>query len=244
MDVPRSATRSALSTLVAVIVAPSDAFAAIRERPVWVWALLATMVFGAIGAILGTPVSRHIIEVSLPGQLANDPRFAGLSAEAAHERIQQMVALTLTWVNFSWLFVLALAPLATLFEGGIAYGVRALARGRGTFKQIFTLAAHVQFIGLGLSALGSGAIVSLRPLDSFRTQIDYFTAVPSLAWIVPGAPLKVTAFLAALQPFSIWSTVILACGLVEIAALKRPVAWTTSIAILLASAAWAAAFIR
>ncbi|MGH7683134.1 MAG: hypothetical protein ACREMT_02215, partial [Vulcanimicrobiaceae bacterium] len=76
----------------------------------------------------------------------------------------------------------------------------------------------------------------------YRTQSDFINSIPTAAWLAPNAPVKLATFLSMFTPFSIWATVILALGLTAVAAFRRPAAWITSIALLLASAIWTAAF--
>ncbi|MBV8074206.1 MAG: hypothetical protein JO140_02165 [Candidatus Eremiobacteraeota bacterium] len=214
-----------------------------RERPVWGWALLLLVVLVAIASIVAAPVSRHIVETMVPAQLANDPRYAGLPPEQAQAQIQRAESFALIAVSFGWIFGAVAACVAVLFESGIAFA--AVARTAATFRQIFTLVAHVQVVGIGLHGIVTAAIASLRPVDSFRTTLDYATAIPSLAWLVPAStPVKLAAFLSALHPFAIWATILLALGLIAIAQVRTWLAWTLSIGLTLCGAGLAAAVAR
>lgn len=233
-----------LATLAAIIVAPNEAFATIRERPVWAWTVGLTIVLAMIGSLLATPAAKHMLEITLPAQFANDPHFAGLPPDQLAARTQRAMALAILVANFTWLMTVLYVPAAVLIEAAILFGVRTLLKSRATFAQLFALAAHVQFVALGIGSLVLGAVVALRPVESFRSQADFVGSVPSAAWLLPGAPPKITAFFATLGPFPIWSTILLAMGLVAVARLQTVAAWTTALLILLAGAAWAAAFIQ
>jgi hypothetical protein len=242
MDLTQSSRSHALSTLLATIVAPNDAFAAIERSASWRWALAITIVFAAVGSLLGTPAARHMLEAMIAAQVASDPRFAGLPADQVAARTRQMVGVALTFANLAWLLAIVYVPLAVALEAAVLFAARAIAGGSATFKQLVALCAHVQFITLGIGSLAVGAILALRPAASFHSQSDLLTAVPSLAWV--GGNPKVVAFLSAIGPFQLWATVILALGLIAVARFRPPAAWTAAVALLLLGGGWAAAFAR
>ena len=244
MDVSQPVRRTALSTLVAIVITPGEAFEEIRHRPTWGWALAITIVLAAAGSLLGTPAAKHMIETSFAAQFANDPRFAGLSPDEARARVAQLVATAVAFANFVWLLSIVYVPGVTAIEAGVLFGVRAFARSEATFAQLFSLAAHVQFIALGIGSVVLGTVVALRPIESYRTQSDFLGSLPSFAWLTPGAPPKITAFLAALGPFQVWATIVLALGLVAVARLRPPLAWSAAIVLLLFGAVWSAVFAR
>ena len=245
MDVTESARPSAFSTLAATLIAPEEAFAAIRERPQWRWALVVTIVLGALGWALVTPASRHVLEVMSAAQLANDPHIASLPPAQAAAETKRLAAMAASVASYSWLLEVFIVPIMILFEAAILLGVRTLSGGTATFAQLFSLTAHVQFIGTGIGTLIVGIVVALHPsAAAYQSQTAFVNAIPTAAWLAPGAGAKVLAFLTAFTPFSIWATVILALGLVAVAAFRRTLAWTTAIALLVLSGAWAAAFAR
>ena len=241
MDVSQPGRRTAFSTLVAIVIAPGEAFEEIRQRPTWGWALAITIVLAAAGSLLGMQAARHMIEVSFAAQFANDPRFAGLSPDEARARVAQLVATAVAFANFAWLFSIVYVPVAVAVEAGVLLTV---ARRGATFVQLFSLATHVQFIVLGIGSLVLGTVVALRPIDSFRTQSDFLSSIPSLAWLAPSVPPKITAFLAGLGPFQLWATIVLALGLAAVARVRPLLAWSTAIALLLFGAVWSAIFVR
>jgi hypothetical protein len=244
MDVTQSARRYAFSTLVATLVAPNEAFETLREQPAWATAMVVTILLAMAGGLLGMPAARHMLEVSMPLQLANDPRVAGLPPDQAQAKIQQMVSFTTTIAGYTWLFSIAYVPVVVVLEASFLFLVKILARAEQSFVHMLALAAHVQFVALGLGSIVLGAIVALRPVESFRTQADLMASTPTPAWVFPSAPAKAIAFFAALGPFQIWATVLLALGLVAIPRLRPPLAWTTAIVLLLFGGLVSAAFVR
>ncbi|GEM_PF-2050711 len=244
MDATGSVRWSALSTLAAALIAPEEAFAAIRERSPWGWAIAITIVLASLGGWLGTPALRHMIATSYMAQLATDPHIASLPPDRAAAQMQKMVGAAVTFANFTWVFSLVIVPVVDLVEAAILFAVRSVVGSKAGFAQIFSLTAHVQFIAIGIGSVVIGAVVALHSPDGYRTQSDFIGAIPTAAWLVPGATGKVTTFLSTLSPFSIWATVILALGLTGVTAFRRSTAWLTALGLLFAGAAWAAAFAR
>ena len=244
MDATGSVRWSAFSTLAATLIAPEEAFAAIRERPQWGWAIAITIVFASIGSWLGTPALRHMIATSYMAQLANDPHIASLPPDRAAAEMQKLVGAAVAFANFTWLFSIVVVPVVILIEAAILFGVRSAIGSPAGFAQLFSLSTHVQFIAMGIGSIVLGAVVALHSPENYRTQSDFIGSIPTAAWLVPNAPAKLTTFLSTISPFSIWATVILALGLTAVAAFRRGPAWITAIGLLLAGAGWAAAFAR
>jgi hypothetical protein len=68
--------------------------------------------------------------------------------------------------------------------------------------------------------------------------------MPSVAWLVPGAPVKVATFLSSLNIFSIWSFVLLALGQQTVSRLGPAWAWAGAAVITFGSALVGSAFVR
>ena len=242
------AWRSALSTLAAIVVAPGEAFAELRERPVWLWALLAT-----IAARRSRQPARHTRRAARhrdqpPGTARERSAFGRSStrpSQSAHRHGRRNAAKF--FAQFNWLITCIYIPITIGIEAGILFLVRSMARKRTGFSTLYALTAHVQFISIGLGiaqAVQQVSIVAMRPLDSLRTQADLVQSIPSLAWLVPNAPTWLASLLGLLNPFSIWATIVLALGLVAVVDLRRWQAWLTSLGILFAAAGIVAAFVH
>ena len=244
MDLTESSRPHALSTLVATIAAPSDAFAAIEARASWGWALAITVVLSVAGNLLMMPAVRHMLEATVPAQIANDPHLAGLSQEQIAARTRQALAFTQAFSNVFPFLAIVIVPALVAVESALLFGVRSIVRSTASYAQLFALTTHVQFLAVGLGSFVLGAIVALRPADTFRSQSDLLEGIPSLAWLAGGASPKIVAFLASIGPFPIWATIVLALGLIAVARFRPPAAWSSAIALLLLGAGWAAAFAR
>lgn len=244
MDATESARPSAFSTLASTLVAPEEAFSAIRERPLWGLAVAVTIVLAALGGWLGTAAVRHMIEVSYQAQLANDPRIAALPPARAAAETQRVITAAVGFANYTWAFSIVIVPIVVLIEATILFAVKSVVQNDVTYRQLFALSAHVQFIAIGIGSIILGLVVALHSPTAYRTQADFISSVPTAAWLVPGASLKLTAFLSSISPFSVWATAILGLGLIAVARFRAPAAWATAIGLLIAGAGWAAAFAR
>lgn len=236
--------KSGLALLPSVILAPKEAFAALRAQPTWVWALLVTIVLAAAGSFLQTGATLHAMTVSMSAQLANDPTFAGMSPEKAKEATDRAISLATAFGRFGFLFALVTMPIAALIGTVYLLIAKIVAKGEASFKQLFALYCNVLVVSAGLGNLVIGIIVALRPADSFSTITDVLAVVPSLAWAAPGASAKLATFLSAFSVFGLWGTALTAIGLIEVAKFGRTAAWVASILGLVFGGAIGAAFTK
>ncbi|MBD5656058.1 MAG: hypothetical protein IAI50_12905 [Candidatus Eremiobacteraeota bacterium] len=213
--------RGGLKIVWDVIVAPGEAFVALRERPQWGWAFLVVCVLGIAGALLQIPAGEHIIAATLMQNAAHDPNLAAMPPDQRAHIVSQAQ----TVQRFSWVFLPAIAMFSILVAASIMLVGNAVARGSGRFVQFFSLAANVAVINFGIGSLLIGVLVALRGPDAFTTQRDIFTALPSLAWLAPGASPKLGTFLSTFNPFQIWSCVLIATALGSIANIGRVLAY-------------------
>jgi hypothetical protein len=214
-------TRSGLSVIWDIVVAPFAAFAALRDRPRWLLAFVVTCVLGVIGAFLQVPAGEHIAAATVARQAAHDPNLASMSPE----KLQQTTDLVVGIQRWVWVFY----PLITLLGITIAALVmligNAIGKGSASFAKLFALSAHVSVIYYGIAYLILGILSALRGPADFNAQGDLIRLLPSLAWLAPDADPKLSVLLGATNPFQIWSFVLLALGLQKVADLKPVVAW-------------------
>lgn len=208
--------RSGLSVVRDVVIAPQSAFESLREQPQWLWAFVVTCALGMVAWALQLPADEHI-------------------ATVAHRALA-----TQRWI---WIYppfvLLAVALVSVVMLAGST-----LARGSANFARLFALAANVAVVGFGLGRLVVGTLSRFRRPDEFSSQTDLLKLVPSLAWLLPDAPSRVEAFLTHVNPFGIWSFILLAMGLQTVATLKPAAAYTIAAFIEVGSATIAAALSR
>ena len=208
---------SALSTLVNIVVSPQAAFDSIRERPRWLVAFVVVSVLYAIGSLLTVPAVVHATTVWYPALLAKDPNTASMPPD----RVAQGLAFALAFVRWQWVAAPFIVLLAALFAALVLLAVTAIAKGDAGFGRLFALYMNVAVVSIGLGGLLTGIIAFGRGAASFSSPTEVQAAIPSLAWLVPGAGPKLLTLLAAVNPFTIWAFVLLALGTVSVARVSR-----------------------
>jgi hypothetical protein len=214
-----------LTTLANVIVAPQAAFESIRERPQWFVAFVVVSVLFTVADYLMTPATVHVTMA----QLARDPNIANLPADQAKSAIDMTAAI----VRFSWLASPFIVLLYGLYSALILLIVTTISKGSGGFGRLFALVMNVGIVSLGITYIVTAAIVAVRGPESFSTSADMAAAVPSLAWLASGAPTKLLTFLAAVNPFTVWSFVLLGLGTATVARVSRGIGYLAAALVML-----------
>jgi membrane protein, antimicrobial resistance system len=229
-----------LAVLWDVVVAPRAAFEALREHPTAGWAFIVAVLLGMIGTVLQTPAGLHVAEVTFATGAQHDPQLAALTPE----QLERAKSFTLGIQHWVWVFWPAVTILAILFTSLIMMIANAAGGGDGGFRRLFALASNIALINFGIAPLIIGLLVVIRGGDSFSTTRDIYGAIPSLAWLVPEGNPKLSAFLASLGPFNLWSLALLALGMQGVAKIKPAAAWITAILISVCAGALGAAFAK
>ncbi len=226
-------TRNGLSVLWDVIVAPKSAFAALRERPTWVWAFIILSVLGIAGAFLTMPAGEHVARNIIALNPTHDPKIAAMTPEQR----QQFTSISVTTQRVAtWLYPLG-ALIAILWGTLIALIANAAGKGDGTWGRLFAFITNIALIRIGIGALVSGILVALRGPAAFVTTRDLVTVLPSLAWLVPAGNPKLSALLAVFNPFQIWTFILIGIGLPIFARIGRTPAFVAAAVIVLTEAA-------
>jgi hypothetical protein len=225
-------TRSGLSVVRDVILAPRSAFEALSARTHWGWAYVFVCVLGVAGAILQIPAGEHVAVAAIAQNPTHDPKIAALTP-AETQQVIKYAKLTQDWF---WVVYPVFALLGIFVATLVLLVGNAIARGSATFGRLFGLAANVAIVNFGVSYFLVGLLTTLRGPDSFYTQHDVLNVIPSLAWLVPGGPPKLAAFLALFNPFEIWSFVLIGLGLGIIAKLQPVPAYALAAVVTFGSA--------
>ncbi len=221
-----------LQTAIDMLVAPRDAFARLRENPTWGWAYLIAAALAVVGTLAILPALRHAMEVGLPAQIAASPQIAKLPPDQQQAQIARVLAIQQSILNVSWLAAIVILPVVTLVQTAVMFVANKLGGGDAPFRRLWALALNVQVAG-SVGGLIAAAIVLLRGTNSFDDPSHVQTVIPSLGLLVPSAPHAVAAFLSALNVVAIWQTVLLGFGMIAVARIGRPAAWTAALVMLL-----------
>jgi hypothetical protein len=202
-----------LSTVVNVITAPREAFETLRVSPTWGWAFLVAIVLTLLGQYLATPATIHAVQASWPAQVAANPQLAAASPQAQ----QNALNISMAVIRWTWLISPLIVLLSALIATIVMLIFKAVGRGDAGFKQLWCAAVNVAVVSVGISSLVNGLIATVRGAASYNSTSDAYKAVPSLAWLMPHATVKVSAFLAAFSVISIWAAVLLAMAMIYVA---------------------------
>lgn len=235
---PRSS--NAFKTIVDTIVAPSEAFQAIRTAPTWGWALAIAVVLAAVGSFLMIPALQHAMVAGYPAMIAHNPQLGQMSAAQQ----QTAMGFSVNILRFSWIFVVFGVVIAVLVSAAIMTLFNAIAHGEGSFGKYWAAASNISVIAAGLATIVTVVIVLVRGVTSFDSMQSVQGAMPSLALLAPSAGVKLSAFLLAFTPFSIWAAILTVIAMLTIGRVAKLPAWLAGIVILVIGPLFALAFAR
>lgn len=175
---------------VQVFTSPAVLFDALRDRPVWLDALLVTIAFGLL------------VQFLIPAELFRNAIMSGLPADASPEQIEAVEKTIGFTLSFGWAMTIVWMLVLFAFLAGLlklVYGV--LLGGAVTFKQMFSATAHAQLIN------AAGALITLpliRATGDLRSTLSLHLLAPDLerdSWLF--------GFLQSLSLFGLWTMVVL-----------------------------------
>jgi hypothetical protein len=217
-----------LTTALDIVISPADAFARLRVVPTWGYAFLIAAVLGMVGAFLGSAAGEHMAIASVSAAMAKDTAAAAMTPEKRQEVMDQRIGLAKTFAKFTFVFIPVGLLVSALLQSVYLLIINAIVRGEGNFKKYWALAINISIVGIGLGTLILGVIELIRGPEAFNSQSDLFNAIPSLAWIVPGAKGFVHGMLVSFSIFGLWATGLFALGLIAIARIKPAQAYVAA----------------
>lgn len=232
VDAPEVADGNGLRTALDTIAAPSDAFARLRVAPTWGWAFVIVIVLYAVASFLLEPALLHATAADWPRQIAANPRLQTMSPEQQ----QAALALVLRIDRLAWISAIVVAPLAMFVQSIVMLIFKAIGKGDAPYRVLWAAAVNIAIPAIALNALTSAAIALARGASSFNSPTDLQTAIPSAAMFVPASAVKLHAFAAGFNPFTLWSCGLTIAALIIAARVSRPWAWAGGILWLLAAA--------
>lgn len=173
-----------------VFVSPARLFDALRDRPVWLDAILVTIAVGLV------------VQFMIPAEVFRAEVMAGLPADATAEQIEATESSLPFLRAIGWAMTLVGPFLFFALIAGflkLVYGV--FLGGDASFKQLFSATAHAEIIS------AAGALVTLPLMLStgnLRSALSLQLLVPGLdddTWLY--------GFLNGLNLFGLWTMVVL-----------------------------------
>lgn len=232
IDATQAPKANGLKTALDVIAAPKDGFERLRLAPTWGWALLISIVLYAIGSILMTGALQHAMAADWPHQIAMNPRLGALTAEQQ----QHALDITLAFTRWFWIFSPIFMLIAAFVQSIVMLIFKAIGRGDASYGKLWASAVNIAVPTIGINAIVTALIVLARGADSFNAPSELQMALPSLGMLAPESPLKVHAFLAMINPFTLWGCGLTIAAMAIVARVSRAWAWTTGIVGLLVAA--------
>mgnify|MGYP001823813122 CR=1 FL=1 len=183
--------------IVRVFVAPAELFDALRERPVWLDAMLISIAVGLL------------IQFAIPAELFREAVMAGLPADATPEQVEATETSLPFLRMLGWAMAVA-GPflLFALIAGLLKLLYSVLLGGAATFKQLFSATVHAQII----NAVGALVVLPLILANGdLRSTLSLHLLVPGIerdGWLF--------GFLNGLNLFGMWTMIVLGIGVSRI----------------------------
>jgi hypothetical protein len=225
-----------LKTAIDILIAPKEAFEALRVVPTWGWALIVALVLMVAGYFLQQPAVAHASIGSLTHAFATNPLYANLSDEQkrmALERVAHPPAYQTALGLVTLVFVLFIPA---LLNAVILLAANAIGHGNADFKRLFAGSMNIAVPTIGLYSVTLGVICRVLGAEHFATTADMLRATPGLALLAPGATGKLAAFLAGIQLFTLWGCGLNIAMMRVIAGVKNALSWAFPVFILIAGA--------
>lgn len=239
-DATQAPKASGLKTALDIIAAPKEGFERLRVAPTWGWALLISIVLYALASYLMTGALQHATAADWPHQIAMNPRLAGLTAEQQ----QRYLNITLSITRWFWVATPIFVLIAAFVQSIVMLIFKAIGRGDASYGRLWAVGVNIAVPTIGINALVTAAIVLARGADSFNAPSDLQMALPSLGMLAPQAPVKLHAFLAMINPFTLWGCGLTIAAMAIVARVSRGWAWTTGVVGLLVAAGFVATFAK
>ncbi len=223
-----------------LIVAPRAAFTALRARGTWVAAFVIVCLLGTLGAYLQVPAGQHVLIATFAHQAATDPNIAAMSPEKQKQALEfGMVAQRYAWLAFPLIAIVGIACSALILTVAVAIG-----SGTASYGKLFALCANVAIINYGIAYLIIGLLAMRLGAENFASSRDLIALLPSPARFAPENAPKIATLLSALNPFQLWSFVLLMIGVRDISGIRMPIAVVAALIISFGSTLIAAAFVK
>lgn len=209
-----------LKTAIDIVIAPKEALESIRVSPTWGWAFIIAAILSVIAFFVTIPAVMH----GMVGDFAKNPQMAQMTPDD----LQKALKMTAGFMPFLSIIV----PIAILFysliEALIMLVFNAIGRGTGSFKSFWAASVNIGII-YGLGQIVTMVVVLLRGAESFAMSGEVQRAIPSLAMLAPAGNVKLAALLSTINPFAIWSLILVAMTMTVVARVPKVHAWLAGI---------------
>jgi hypothetical protein len=232
---------SGLKTAIDILIAPKDAFEALRVVPTWGWALIAALVLMIVGYFLQQPAVEHASLGTLTHAFATNPLYADLSDEQKKQMLERVAHPPAYQTALGLISLVLVLFVPTFLNAIILLAANVIAHGNADFKRLFAGSMNIAVPTIGLYAVTLGVICRVLGAEHFATTADVLRATPGVALLAPGATGKLATFLAGIQIFTLWGCGLNVAMMRITASVKNALSWAFPLFILIAGAALQAA---
>lgn len=210
-----------LNTVLDTIISPKEAFERLAVSPTWGWALIVSLALPIAAYFVMIPAIQHGMLGDFAKQAATNPQIAQMTPEQ-RAKIAGYVP-----------FFVVITPIAIFFfvflQTLVMTIVNAVAKGQADFGKLWAASMNICVV-YGLGQIVAAVVVMLRGADSFNSAAEVQRAIPSLALLAPGVTdPHLLAFLASVNPFVIWSVILVSMAMRYTAKVSSGAAWSTAI---------------
>ncbi len=232
--------RSGLLTALDVIIAPKAAFERIALAPTWFWALALTIAVSVIYSFVTMAAAQHVIDTSVPGIVAHNPRIQSLPAADQQKQITAIVGFYHFITKLNWIIQPVSIVITALLQSVVLLVINIIGKGKANFGRIWALVCNISVVGYGVTLLVMMLVITLRGPDAFDTLASIVNTVPGLALVVPAGAPVLSAFLAPFNVTNIWASVLFVIGMRTISGIKATPAIIAAVVMMLTLALLAA----
>ena len=231
-------TGSGLKTAIDVVIAPKDAFEALRAVPTWGWALVVALVLMLAGYFLQQPAVRHASLGTLTHAFATNPLYTNLGDEQKRQALERVAHPPAYQTVLGLISPVLVLFVSTSLNAIILLAGNAAAHGNADFKRLFAGSMNIAIPAIGLYSVTLGVICRILGADHFATMSAVLQGTPSLALLAPGATGKLATFLAGIQIFTLWGFGLNVAMMRITAGVRNGFSWAFPLLILIAGAAF------
>lgn len=223
-------------TMIDTVIAPKDAFEAVRARPTWLVAAASLVICYLAAYFLMRDATLHASLESIKHMIAPGGMLAGqtdlqkqvMLQNAEHPPASQLY-LGIIGGIFGLFVGVALNSLFLLIGNAIGKGDRG-------FGTLWAASMNNAFATQGIAYIVLGIILRLRGPESFNGNLDIYDAMPGLGMLHMHGYLG--GFLSFITIFSVWGLVLNAFTLQIATRTKGPITWIVPAVIMLLGASF------
>lgn len=210
-------------TMLDTIIAPTEAFEALRIKPTWVIAFITVIVCFIVGTLLSREAAQHAGVAAVQHMIAPGGLMANSSDLAKQQALENAQHPPSWQMILNIVFAVIGIAISFVFNALFMWIANAAGKGDRGFGTYFAASANIAVPSQGLAQLAIGIIARIRGADAYNSTLDLYRSLPGLGMLhLPG---YVGAALTAISVFSLWGLVLSAMMLRTTGHVKGAPVW-------------------